>query len=199
MSDHDSLATKVRTAETARGSRHPWFFVSFVEPRRCAAAGPVGVFSKGGSVRRRDAVARRVAGNVELRGLEFRRRGRRHGRGASDGGQPEPEQELRGAHTAARAAPPEPRSRAARPRPGDGLDCESPGAGCQNVDCTCIHYTPNAPRALRTGGGALDILWTVPGRTGRATSRRGRPARTPWSSACSCSSAGPRPCRPRAA
>ena len=191
------LAAKVRAAEAARGARHPGFTVSFVEPRRCAAAGSIGRSLR--SVRRRDAVARRVAGNVELRGLEFRRRGRRHGRGASDGGQPEPEQELRGAHTAARAAPPEPRSRAARPRPGDGLDCESPGAGCQNVDCTCIHYTSCAPRALGTGGGALDRVWTVSGRTGRAISRRGRPARTPRSSACSCSSAGPRPCRPRAA
>ena len=97
-------------------------------------------------------------------------------------------------------APPEP------PSPERGLDREMdstvrvwPGAGCQNVDCTCIHYTSRALRALGTGGGALDRVWTVSGRTGRAISRRGRPARTPWSSACSCSSAGPRPCRPRAA
>ena len=91
------LAAKVRTAEASRGARHPGFTVSFVEPRRCAAAGSIGCSLR--SVRRRYAGARRVAANVEWWGLEFRRRGSRHGRGASDGGQPEPEHELRGAHT----------------------------------------------------------------------------------------------------
>ncbi len=33
------LAAKVRAVEAARGARHPGFTVSFVEPRRCAAAG----------------------------------------------------------------------------------------------------------------------------------------------------------------
>ena len=59
------LTSKVRAAQAARGARHPWFFVSFVQPRRRAASGRVGVFSIGGSVRRRDAGARRVAVNVQ--------------------------------------------------------------------------------------------------------------------------------------
>ena len=121
------LAAKVRAAEAARGARHPGFTVSFVEPRRCTPARPIGRSLH--SARRRDAGARRVAANVEWRGLEFRRRGRRHGCGASDGGQPEPEQELRGAHTAARARATGASQSRARPRPGDGLDCESLAGG----------------------------------------------------------------------
>ena len=62
------LAAKVRAAQAARGARHPWLTVSFVQPRRRAAAGPVGVFSIGGSVRRRDAGARRVSVNLERPG-----------------------------------------------------------------------------------------------------------------------------------
>ena len=105
------LAAKVRAVEAARGARHPWFAVSFVEPRRCAVAGSIGRSLR--SIRSRDAGARRVAANVERRGHEAGRLGRRHGRGASDG---EPEQENSGAHTSQQERPREMSHVFAKPR-----------------------------------------------------------------------------------